>query len=57
VDPDRIGLVDAVRWLIGIEGGDLSELVGERSISFGSRGGRKCLLLKMVPSPGLVVRT
>jgi hypothetical protein len=27
VDPDRIGLVDAVRWLIGIEGGDLSELV------------------------------
>jgi hypothetical protein len=27
VDPDRIGLVDAVRWLIGIEEGDLSVLV------------------------------
>ncbi|MHC5542761.1 IS4 family transposase, partial [Singulisphaera rosea] len=27
VDPDRIGLVDAMRWLIGIEGGDLSVLV------------------------------
>ena len=27
LDPDRIGLVDAVRWLIGIEEGDLSVLV------------------------------
>jgi hypothetical protein len=27
VDPDRIGLVDAVRWLIGIEEGDLTVLV------------------------------
>lgn len=27
VDPDRIGLVDAVRWLIGTEEGDLSVLV------------------------------
>jgi hypothetical protein len=27
VDPDRIGLVDAVRWLIGIEGADLAVLV------------------------------
>ncbi|WP_406701319.1 hypothetical protein V5E97_18215 [Singulisphaera sp. Ch08] len=27
VDPDRIGLVDTVRWLIGIEDGDLSGLV------------------------------
>jgi hypothetical protein len=27
VDPDRIGLVDAVRWLIGIEEGDVSVLV------------------------------
>jgi hypothetical protein len=27
VDPDRIGLVDTVRWLIGIEEGDLSVLV------------------------------
>ncbi|WP_406694381.1 hypothetical protein V5E97_25225 [Singulisphaera sp. Ch08] len=26
VGPDRIGLVDTVRWLIGIEGGDLSVL-------------------------------
>ena len=27
VAPDRIGLVDTVRWLIGIEGGDLTVLV------------------------------
>jgi hypothetical protein len=27
VDPDRIGLVDAVRWLIGIEEGELTVLV------------------------------
>jgi hypothetical protein len=27
VDPDRMGLVDAIRWLIGIEEGDLSVLV------------------------------
>ena len=28
VDPDRIGLIDTVRWLIGLEGGeDLSVLV------------------------------
>jgi hypothetical protein len=27
VDPDRIGLVDAVRWLIGIEEGDLTVLI------------------------------
>ncbi len=27
VDPDRIGLVDAVRWLIGLEEADLSVLV------------------------------
>lgn len=27
VDPDRIGLIDAVRWLIGIEEGDVSVLV------------------------------
>jgi transposase len=34
---------------------------GERSLSFGSRsapfGGRKCLLLKMVPASRLVIRT
>ncbi|MHC5540815.1 IS4 family transposase [Singulisphaera rosea] len=27
VDPDRIGLVDAMRWLIGIEGSDLTVLI------------------------------
>ncbi|WP_406698426.1 hypothetical protein V5E97_06110 [Singulisphaera sp. Ch08] len=27
VDPDRIGLMDTVRWLIGIEDGDVSGLV------------------------------
>ncbi len=26
-DPDRIGLVDTVRWLIGIEEGDLTDLI------------------------------
>lgn len=27
LDPDRIGLVDAVRWLIGVEEADVTVLV------------------------------